>query len=338
MSSRLAWIAVFTLAVRLATSSLYFASSLSSSVTLAFTMAILSFIRGTWSFMSRIFCWRISSGSSDAEMKKPMKDRTTLVNRCHINSSSSGTLRWLRWGRRFVHIARRNWIFGDKIADRVGDLLFFLLFLQPPTGKAFFFPRYLFIIALDLRSLLGYILINLRLDLTVLFILACFQFFGSALLHPLVAVQRAIAPNRIVDDLLNVHARRVERHQNRRLLYVRRQIAKVLALQHVGDLEDRIALRGGRDFRRLVDLLERSGIRDRSSKFRLRGYAGRDVSHALRRAPGSGRSVSCARRDIQRVLLGTGRIVDGNDVVVPLLGHLASCLINPAAQNQRQTR
>src|SRR4029077_2039395 len=149
MSSRLAWIAVFTLAVRLATSSLYFASSLSSSVTLAFTMAILSFIRGTWSFMSRIFCWRISSGSSDAEMKKPMKDRTTLVNRCHINSSSSGTLRCLRWGRR-VHIARRNRIFGDKIADRLGDLLFFLLFLQPPTGKAFFFPGYFFIVALNL--------------------------------------------------------------------------------------------------------------------------------------------------------------------------------------------
>src|SRR6266853_5949353 len=338
MSSRLAWIAVFTLAVRLATSSLYFASSLSSSVTLAFTMAILSFILGTWSFMSRIFCWRISSGSSDAEMKKPTKDRTTLVNRCHIDSSCSGTLRCLRWGRRRIHIARRNRIFGDKIADRLGDLLFFLLFLQPPTGKAFFFPRYLFIIALDLRSLLSHILINLRLNLTVFFILACLQFFGSALLHPLVPVQRAIAPNRILDDLLNVHARGVERHQNRRLLYVRRQIAKVLALQHVGDLQNRIALRGGGDFRRLVDLLERSGIGDRSSKSRLRGYAGRDVSHALRRAPSSGLSVSCVRRYIRWVLLGADRIVDGNDVVVPLLRHLASCLTNPVAQNRSQTR
>src|ERR1039458_10249685 len=89
MSSRLAWIADFTLAVRLATSSLYFASSLSSSVTLAFTMAMLSFIRGTWSFMSRIFCCRMISGSSAAEMKKPMKDRITLDNRCHIDSSCS---------------------------------------------------------------------------------------------------------------------------------------------------------------------------------------------------------------------------------------------------------
>ena len=92
-------------------------------------MAMLSFMRGTWSFMSRIFCCRIISGSSAAEMKKPTKDRTTLDNRCHINSSCSGTLRCLRWGRRRIHIARRNGIFSDKITDRLGDLLFFLLFL-----------------------------------------------------------------------------------------------------------------------------------------------------------------------------------------------------------------
>src|ERR1700684_615417 len=140
MSSRFAWIAVFTLAVRLATFSLYLASSFSSRVTFAFTMAMLSFIRGTWSFMSRIFCWRISSGSSDAEMKKPMKDLTTLLNRCHINSSCSGTLHCLRRGRRRVHLARRNRIFSYKIADRFGDLLFFLLLLQAPTGKTFLFP------------------------------------------------------------------------------------------------------------------------------------------------------------------------------------------------------
>jgi hypothetical protein len=51
-------------------SDLYFASSFSSSVTLAFTIAILSFIRGTWSFMSRIFCSRINSGFSATEMKE----------------------------------------------------------------------------------------------------------------------------------------------------------------------------------------------------------------------------------------------------------------------------
>ena len=47
MSSRPAWIAAFTLDVRSARSFLYFASSRSSSVTFARTIAMLSFIRGT---------------------------------------------------------------------------------------------------------------------------------------------------------------------------------------------------------------------------------------------------------------------------------------------------
>src|ERR1700688_3745889 len=219
MSSRLAWIAVFTLSVRLVTSSLYFASSLSRSVTLAFTMAILSFIRGTWSFMSRIFCWRISSGSSDAEMKKPMKDRTTLVSRCHINSSSSGTLRCLRWGRRRIHIARSDRIFPGKIPDRLGDLLFFLLFLQTPAGEAFFLPRNCFVVALDLRPLLGYILIDLGLNLRVFFCLAGFQFFGCTLLDAFVGIESAVSANRILNDVLYVDARGVEGDQNRRSLH-----------------------------------------------------------------------------------------------------------------------
>src|ERR1035438_9946410 len=268
MSSRLFWIAVFTLAVRLATSSLYLASSLSSSVTLALTMAMLSFMRGTWSFMSRIFCWRIISGSSATEMKKPTKDRTTLLNRCHIKSSYSGTLRF-RWGRRHTHSARRNGILTDKISDRFGDLLFFLLFLQPPAGEALFLPRNGFVVALDFRSLLGHILINLSLNLAVFFIFSRFQFVGRALLHALVGVKGAVAPNRVLDDVLNVHASSVERDQDRRLLHVRRQIANVLALQHLRDLEDRIALRCGRNFRRLIDILERSGIGDGSGKLRL---------------------------------------------------------------------
>src|ERR1022692_744252 len=273
MSSRLAWIADFTLAVRLATSSLYFASSLSSSVTLALTMAMLSFMRGTWSFMSRIFCCRIISGSSATEIKKPTKDRTTLVNRCHIDSSCSGMLRCFRWGRRRIHIARRNGVLNDKIPDRVGNLLFFLLFLQPPTGEAFFLPRNCFVVALDLRSLLGDILIDLGLNLRVLLCLATFQFFGCALLHALVRVERAVAPNRILDDLLDVDARGVEGNQNRRSLHVRRQIPNALTLQHLRDLEDRISLRRRRNFRSLIDLVEGSWIGDRGGKFRFRSHA-----------------------------------------------------------------
>ncbi len=66
------------------TSVLYLASSFSSSVTLALTIAMLSFIRGTWSFMSRMFCSRISSGFSATEMKNPKNDRIARERRLHI--------------------------------------------------------------------------------------------------------------------------------------------------------------------------------------------------------------------------------------------------------------
>src|SRR5713101_6850083 len=111
-------------------------------------------------------------------------------------------LRCVRWGRRRIYIARRNGVFGNKISDRLGDLLFFLLFLQPPAGKTLLLPRDLFVVALNFRSLFGDVLVDLRLNLTVLFILTRFQFFGSALLHALISVECAVTPNRVLDDLL----------------------------------------------------------------------------------------------------------------------------------------
>src|SRR2546425_7875268 len=88
MSSRLAWMAAFTLEVSSVTSFLYFWFSFSSSVTFAFTMAIDSFIFGTWSFRSRMFCSRISSGSSAAEIIQPNIERKTRFMRCHISKAS----------------------------------------------------------------------------------------------------------------------------------------------------------------------------------------------------------------------------------------------------------
>ena len=90
MSSRLAWMAAFTLEVSSATSFLYFWFSLSSSVTFAFTMAIDSFIFGTWSFRSRMFCSRISSGSSAAEIIQPNIERNARFMRCHIAKPPEG--------------------------------------------------------------------------------------------------------------------------------------------------------------------------------------------------------------------------------------------------------
>src|SRR5438094_3447033 len=79
--------AALTFAVKSLTCALYFASSFSSRVTLARTMAMLSFIRGTWSFISRMFCSRITSGFSAAEMKNPTKERTIRLRRFHIGDS-----------------------------------------------------------------------------------------------------------------------------------------------------------------------------------------------------------------------------------------------------------
>ena len=53
-------------------------------MTLALTIAMLSFIRGTWSFMSRMFCSRMISGFSTLEMKNPTNDRITRTNRLHM--------------------------------------------------------------------------------------------------------------------------------------------------------------------------------------------------------------------------------------------------------------
>src|SRR5215471_1252305 len=128
--------AAFTLAVRSPTSFLYLASSRSSSVTLALTMAIDSFMRGTWSFMSRMFCSRMISGFSAVEMKNPTNERITLFNRCHIKAPFPLRLRaWLGCGRGNYR-ARGNRVLADKRRHRIRNLFFFLLLFQPPAEEA----------------------------------------------------------------------------------------------------------------------------------------------------------------------------------------------------------
>src|SRR3982751_3004892 len=110
MSSRLAWMAAFTLEVSSVTSFLYFWFSFSRRVTFAFTMAIDSFIFGTWSFRSRMFCSRISSGSSAAEIIQPNIERNARFMRCHIAKASRG--RTLKHSLRSV---ARNGYFGGRM-------------------------------------------------------------------------------------------------------------------------------------------------------------------------------------------------------------------------------
>ena len=70
--------------------------------------------------------------TNDRPPRQPLPHRLLLFRNAALSSMGGAASR--------ICIARRNRIFGYKIADRLGDLLFFLLFLQPPTGKAFFFP------------------------------------------------------------------------------------------------------------------------------------------------------------------------------------------------------
>src|SRR5882724_10265981 len=184
--------AALTFAVRLATSAVYLASSRSSSVELALTMAMLSFMRGTWSFMSRMFCWRISSGSSATEIKKPTNERIILVRRCHIKAPFSLRL-WAGFRCYWRDAAAGcNGVLGNKRRNCIGYLLFFLLLLQTPAVEALFFTGDFFRVGLNLGFLIGYHFINLSLDLCVLLGLAGLQLGDGPLLHPLVSVQRFV--------------------------------------------------------------------------------------------------------------------------------------------------
>src|SRR5215469_5367903 len=222
ISSRLAWMAAFTLAVRSATSFLYLASSRSSKGTLALTMAILSFMRGTWSFMSRMFCSRMSSGSSATEMKKPMNERITLLKRLHIKAPFA--LRPFSRFRRSIRCADDgagcNRILADEIAYGISNLFFFLLLFQPPAEEFFFCLGHIVIVLLHFGALLGDQAIHVCLNLTVLFGLARLQIIERTLLDALVPIERTVTTDRILNYVFDVDAGGVQSYQHRGTLDV----------------------------------------------------------------------------------------------------------------------
>src|SRR5689334_4149036 len=128
-------------------------------------MAMLSFMRGTWSFISRMFCSRMISGFSAVEMKNPTKERTTLFKRCHINAPFVLRL-WALLGRRCgAARAGGDRVFRHKGRNRVRNLFLFLLFLEPPAEETLLLFGDFVIVALDFVALLRYVLIQFRLDL-----------------------------------------------------------------------------------------------------------------------------------------------------------------------------
>src|SRR4029077_2888794 len=316
----------FTLAVRLATSSWYLDSSRSSNVTLALTMAMLSFIRGTWSFMSRIFCSRMISGFSAVEMKKPTKERMSLVKRCHINAPFLLRLwAWFRCGRSRA-CAGGNWVLGNKGRNRVRNLFLFLLFFQPPAEEALFLLCDLIIVALNFGPLRGDVFIELGLDLRVLLVLARFQVGDGAFLDPLVTVKRLVTPDGILDHVFNVNPGSVERHQDGRALYVGGHGTDVLALEHLRHLHDGIALRRGRNLGRLVDFVKGTGVGDGTGELWLGGHAGGDLGHGLGGTHLSSLRAACVRGIRRAALNGVAGFIHGDKIVVPLLCHATPAL------------
>src|SRR5258708_34049020 len=131
--------AAFTFMVNSATSFLYFASSFSSSVELAFTMAMLSFMRGTWSFMSRMFCSRMSSGFSVLEMKNPKNERNPRDRRLNIESILFPRL-WVGGAgrcRRSLGAAGRDRIVVHKLGYGVGYFFFLFPLFQTVSAAAY---------------------------------------------------------------------------------------------------------------------------------------------------------------------------------------------------------
>ena len=70
--------------------------------------------------------------------------------------------------------------------------------------------------------------------------------------HPLVGVERPVAPNGVLDDVGHFHAGGIERHQYGLALDLVRQRADVFALEHLRHFEHGIPVCGRGDFRCIV--------------------------------------------------------------------------------------
>ena len=123
--------------------------------------------------------------------------------------------------------------------------------------------------------------VHLGLDLLVFLRLALGELLDRLLLDPLESIESAVAAHRVLDDLLQLHSRGVERQQDRAAFDVGRQVADMLALQHVGNLVDRVAVCWRMNFRRAVYFVERgAGWRD-ARHLGLRSHRGGDVGYSL---------------------------------------------------------
>src|SRR5258708_29902978 len=307
--------AAFTLLVRSARSCLYLASSFSSRVELAFTMAMLSFMRGTWSFMSRMFCARMSSGFSVLEMKNPKNERNARDRRLNIESILFPRL-WVGGAgrcRRSRGAAGRDRILGHKIGYGVGYFLFLFLLFQAPGEEALLRSGNRVGVGLHARAVLRGDAVDFGLDLLVFLRLTRLQVVHRLLLHALERVERAVALDGILNDILQRGCGGFQCHENRAALHIFGQTADVLAVQHLGYLHYRKAVRRRVDLGGIVDFRERCGVADSGLERGRWPDARGDVGNRL---GGAGSRVP--RRGFCGLVR---RLVDRDEEVVPLLAH-----------------
>src|ERR1035438_2376466 len=147
-------------------------------------MAILSFMRGTWSFMSRMFCSRMISGFSPMEMKRPTNDRTTRDNRLHIEEAPFPRLLFgfRSRGRRSRVTAGGDRIVRYEIRYGIRYLLFLFLLFQTPGEETFFFLGNLVVIGLNAGTVLGQDAVDFGLNLLIFLLLLSFQLVQGLLL------------------------------------------------------------------------------------------------------------------------------------------------------------
>src|SRR6516225_508909 len=302
-SSRLAWMAAFILAVKSLTSFLYFDSSFSSKVTFALTMAMLSFMCGTWSFISRMFCSRISSGSSATEMKKPKNERNIRCKRLHIGPPSAHIpnvgpglapaeadprVGPTTAGCLLLTPRCRNGLFGREIGHGVGDLLLLLLLLELPAEESLFLLGHFVVVGLDARLHFVNPFLNLGLKLLVFLSLSGFLLLQSLLLQALVGIQGFVAPHRVLDHFLGLDPGGFQGQQERTPFDVTGKVANVLALEEINNFQNGKPVGRDGDFRRLIDLLEGSGMGYRTGELGLGcdtgGNFGDCLGRRLRRA------------------------------------------------------
>ena len=149
--------------------------------------------------------------------------------------------------------------------------MFLLLLLQAPGVEALLFLRHFIIVGLDARLVLFGQAVELILYLLIFLLLTGLKFIQCFLLDALETVKGAIALYGVFDNLFDLHAGGIEGQQNGAFFHLRRKRTDTVALEHLRDLHDGVAVRGRLNLGGVIDLIEAGSGVNRTGEFRLNG-------------------------------------------------------------------